>query len=176
MYILHDAKALVDLVIGFDEGAIEEADFNLTLGHIKTALERHTSTRDLQITPKGKWIFECCRLTAMIMLNAIETAQPLASSDSASTLGLVGALEKTDIGGNWGEVSGLLYWISMIGSASSQGRPGHRLLDSSLGRIMCEIAFTASDFGSAVEPLRQFSRFQIAMKKRSQAALSRKAP
>jgi hypothetical protein len=170
MYILFNAKALIDLVVGFDEGAIEEADFNITLSHIKTALERHP-TQDLQIASEGNWVFECCRLTAMIMLNAIETAKPLMSSDSAFTLGLVGALEKTDVGDNWGELSGILYWVSMIGSASSQGRPGHRLLDSTLGRIMCEIAFTPSDFGSAVEPIRQFSRLQIAIQRRSQAAL-----
>ena len=74
-------------------------------------------------------------------------------------------IEKTDIEGNWGELSGVLYWVSMIGSASSQARPGHRLLDSTLGRTMSEIAFTASDFGSAVESVRQFSHLQMALKR-----------
>src|ERR1700744_97603 len=107
----------------------------------------------------------------MIILNAIETPQPLISSDSALTLGLIGALEKTDVGDNWGELSGILYWVTMVGSASSQGRPGHRLLDSTLGRIMGEIAFTAADYAAAVEPIRQFSRLQIAIRRRAQAAL-----
>ncbi|KIW18415.1 hypothetical protein PV08_02703 [Exophiala spinifera] len=169
MYILFHAKALIDLVIGFDEGAIEEAEFAVTLHHIKTALERYKSTDDLQTTSEGKWVFKCCHLTVMLILNAIETAQPLISSDPALTLGLVGALGKTDFGDNWGELSGILYWVTMVGSASSQGRPGHRLLDSTLNRIMGEVVFTAADFGAAVEPIRQFSRLQSAIRRRSQA-------
>lgn len=171
MYILYIAKALIDLVVTFDEGAIGETDFDITLCHLKTDLERHVSTHDPQSASDGNWVFECCRLTVVIMLKAIEKAQPLVSSDSALTLSLVGALEKTDVGSNWGELSGLLYWVSMVGAASSQGRPGHRLLDSTLGCTMSEIAFTALDFRSAVEPVRQFSRLQEALKRRSQFAL-----
>jgi hypothetical protein len=105
-------------------------------------------------------------------LTAIETYQPLASTDTVLTLDLVKALEKTDIGDNWGELSGVLYWVSMIGSASSHGRPDHRLLNSTLGRTMSKLACTDSDFGSAVEPVRQFSRLQMALKKRCQVVLS----
>jgi hypothetical protein len=169
--ILYNAKALIDLVIDVDEGTIKEVDFNITLFHIKNELERHISADDPQGVPDCNWIFECCRLTVAIMLKAVETSQPLLSSSSALTHSLVSALEKTDIGGNWGELSGVLYWVSMIGSASSQGRPGHRVLDSALGRTMSEIAFTASDFGSAVEPVRQFSRLQLALKRRSPVAV-----
>ncbi|PMD57414.1 uncharacterized protein K444DRAFT_53669 [Hyaloscypha bicolor E] len=169
--ILYNAKALIDLVIDVDEGTIKEVDFNITLFHIKNELERHISADDPQGIPDCNWVFECCRLTVAIMLKAMETSQPLLSSSSALTHSLVSALEKTDIGGNWGELSGVLYWVSMIGSASSQGRPGHRVLDSALGRTMSEIAFTASDFGSAVEPVRKFSRLQLALKRRSQVAV-----
>ena len=172
MHILYNAKILIDLVIDFDEGAIEEADFNITLFHIKNELERHISAENPQSASDRNWVFECCRLTVVIVLEAIETAQPLLSSNSALTLSLVSALEKADIGDNWGELSGVLYWVSMIGSASSQARPGHRLLDSTLGRTMSEIAFTASDFGSAVEPVRQFSRLQRALRRRSQVVFS----
>jgi hypothetical protein len=171
VYIVYNAKALIDLVINFDDGSVEVADFDISLRHIKTELERHISAHNLQSASDRDSVFECCRLTVVIMLKAIETAQPLVSSDSALTLGLVRDLEKTDIGGNWGELSGLLYWISMVGAAASQGKPGHRLLDSTLGRTMSEIAFTALDFGSAVEPVRQFSRLQMALKRRSQVGL-----
>jgi hypothetical protein len=171
VHILYNAKALIDLVIKFDEGTIEEAGFDITLCHIKSELESHISAHDPQSASNGDWVFECCRLTAVIMLKAIESAQALASSDLALTLSLVGALEKTDIGGNWGELSGLLYWVSMVGAASSQGRPGHRLLDSTLGRTMSEIAFTALDFGSAFGPIQWFSRLQMALKRRSQVVL-----
>ena len=171
MYILDNAKALIDLVIDFDEDGIDEADFNITLFHIKNELEHHISAHDPQSVSEENWVFECCRLTVVIMLKAIEAAQLLLTSNSALTLSLVSALEKTDIRGNWGEQSGVLYWVSMIGSASSQGRPGHRLLDSTLSRTMSEIAFTASDFSSAVEPVRQFCRLQMALKRRSQVVL-----
>jgi hypothetical protein len=168
MNVLYDSKALIDLVINFDEGVVNELDFNIMLGNIKSELERHTSVYEPQNAPHRDWVFECCRLTVVIMLIAIETAQPLTSSDLGLTLDLVKALEKTDIGDNWGELSGVLYWVSMIGSASSHGRPGHRLLDSTLGRTMSWLAFTASEFGSAVEPVRQFSRMQMALKRRCQ--------
>jgi len=170
--ILYNAKALINLVIDLDEGTIKEADFNIALFHIKNELERHTSADGPQGAPNWNWVFECCRLTVAIMLEAVEISRPLFSSSSALTHSLVSALEKTDIAGNWGELSGVLYWVSMIGSASSQGRPDHRVLDSALGRTMSEIAFTASDFGSAVEPVRQFSRLQLALKRRSQVAVS----
>ena len=166
--ILYNAKALIDLMVDFDEGTIEEADFNITLRHIRAELGCHISAQAPQNNPNWNWIFECCRLTVVIMLKAIETPQPLLLTDSAHTLSLVEALEKTDIGGCWGELSGVLYWVSMVGSASSQGRPGHGLLNSTLGRTMSEMAFMSSDFRSAVEPVQQFSRLQIALKRRSQ--------
>ncbi|KAF4630799.1 hypothetical protein G7Y89_g7339 [Cudoniella acicularis] len=106
VHILYNAKVLIDLVIDFDEGAIEEADFNITLFHIKNELERHISANNPQSASDRNWVFECCRLTVVIVLEAIETAQPLLSSNSALTLSLVSALEKADIGDNWGELSG----------------------------------------------------------------------
>jgi hypothetical protein len=99
-----------------DEGAIEEADFNIMVFQIKNELDRHISANDPQSASDGSWVFEYCRLTVVIILEAIETAQDLLSSNSVLTLSLIGALEKTDIGGNWGELSCVLYWVSMIGS------------------------------------------------------------
>ena len=164
--ILNHAKALIDMVIDSDEGVVNEIDFGIMLGNIKSELERHGSLHKPQSAPDRNWIFECCRLAVVIMLQAIETSQSLMSSDSMLTLCLVRALEKTDIGDNWGELSGVLYWVSMIGSASSYRRPGYRLLDSILARTMSKLTFTTSDFGSAVEPVRQFSRLQMALKRR----------
>jgi hypothetical protein len=170
--LLYHTKALVDLMIDFDEGVADELDFTIVLGNIKSELERHTLICEPQSASDTDWVFYCCRLTVVIMLTAIETYQPLASTDTVLTLDLVKALEKTDIGDNWGELSGVLYWVSMIGSASSHGRPDHRLLNSTLGRTMSKLACTDSDFSSAVEPVRQFSRLQMALKKRCQVVLS----
>ncbi|KIM94807.1 hypothetical protein OIDMADRAFT_149363 [Oidiodendron maius Zn] len=166
--LLYHAKALIDLMVNFDEGIIDELNFKIVLSNIKSELERHIFTREHQSAPDTDWVFDCCHLTVVIMLIAIEKGQPFASTDTVLTVGLVKALEKTDIGDNWGELSGVLYWVLMIGSASSHGRPGHRLLDSTLARTMSKLAFTTSDFGSAVEPVRQFSRLQMALKRRCQ--------
>lgn len=169
--MLYNTKALIDLMIDFDEGVVDEEDFNTMVSNIKSELERHISIYEPQSAATDRnWVFECCRLAVVIMLIAIETAQLLTSSDSVLTLDLVRAIEKTDIGDNWGELSGVLYWVSMIGSASSYTRPGHRLLDSTLGRTMSKLAFTTSDFSSAVEPIRQFSRLQRALQRRNQTA------
>lgn len=166
--LLYNAKALIDLAIDFDKGVVDRVDFNTALYCLKSRVERHVATHDSGYTSKGNSIFECCRITVVITLNAIETAQPLMSSDSVLTLELVRALEKTDIGDNWGDLLGVLYWVSMIGSASSHGKPGHRLLDSTLGRTMSKL--TAWDFSAALEPVRQFSRLQKALKRRNQVA------
>ena len=166
--LLYNAKALIDMAIDFDEGIVDEVDFNIALYYFKTRLEPHIATHGSGRTSKGNWIFECCRITVVIILTAIETCQSLMSSDSRLTLDLVKALEKTDIGDNWGDILGVLYWVSMIGSASSHGKPGHRLLDSTLGRTMSKL--TAWDFSAALDPVRQFSRLQKALKNRNRVA------
>ena len=168
LHLLYNSKALIDLVVDFDEGAVNDASFDITFYYLKTELEHHTSAHDVIVTSERHWIFECCRLTVVIILVAIETSQPLVSSDSMFTRCLVRALEKTDIGDNWGELSGVLYWVLMVGSASCHGRPGHRLMDSTLGRTMAKLTFTALDFSSALEPIRRFSHLQRALERRNQ--------
>ncbi|KAE8446537.1 hypothetical protein EG329_011869 [Mollisiaceae sp. DMI_Dod_QoI] len=165
--VLNSAKSVVDAVIGRDEGLITEEEFDIRFFDTKSQVEQLSSSQD---PFHNDWIFESCRLTVWIMLTAIETRQPLVSSDTAATIALVQALQKTGIGDNWGELSGVLFWVSMIGSASSQRKPGHRILDAILGRTMAEIAFTAANFGDVVEPVRRFAKLQMALKKRGEEA------
>lgn len=115
----------------------------------------------------GDPILECCGLTTLIILDAAETARPLISSDPDLTLALVRALEKTHVEDGWARLDGVLYWICLVGSAAAQGRPGHGLLHSTLGRMMSEIAFTVLDFSYAIKPVWQLARLQLALKRRS---------
>jgi hypothetical protein len=156
MEVLYGAKSVIDALIDWDENLIEEEELN---GRMLIA------KRQLLAQDHNDWVFECCRLTFGIMLAAIETRQPLVSNDQTITLALMHALQKTEVGDNWGDLSGILFWVSIIGSASSH--PGNRVLRSVLGQIMAEITFTA--FGDAVEPVLRFTKVQIALKRRSKS-------
>ena len=156
MEVLYGAKSVIDALIDWDENLIEEEELN---GRMLVA------KRQLLAQDHNDWVFECCRLTFGIMLAAIETRQPLVSNDQTITLALMHALQKTEVGDNWGDLSGILFWVSIIGSASSH--PGNRVLRSILGQIMAEITFTA--FGDAVEPVLRFAKVQMALKRRSKS-------
>lgn len=164
LQILYNARDLIDLLIN-DHG---DEEFHLQVSTVKAQLELRLSANDPQSPSHGDWIFESCRITTLIILNAIETATPLASSNPSLTLSLVQALGKTDTGDNWGDMLGVLYWVSMIGLASTQKSVGHRLLGSTLGRAMFEMAFTVPHFDCSLRPIQRFAIVQEALTRRAQ--------
>jgi hypothetical protein len=161
LQILYNAKDLVDLLVNDYEN--EERAMGVLMA--KAQLESHLSANDPQSTSHGDWIFESCRITALIILQAIETATPLASSNPSLTLSLAQALGKSNIGDNWGDMLGVLYWVSIIGLAAAQESAGHRLLGSALSRVMFEMAFTVPNLECALRPIQRFACMQAALKR-----------
>jgi hypothetical protein len=171
LYILYTAKGLIDLLVCDYECQIECQEFYMKLFDAKVRLEGYLSAEEPQSPSYGDWIFESCRLASHLMLKAIESNSGLISSDSALTTSLVRALARTDIGGNWGDMLGVLYWVLAVGSASSRGRLCHRILDSMLGRTMFDLAFTSPEFVNAIIPTKRFALVQMALKRRAERVL-----
>jgi hypothetical protein len=164
LQILYNVRDLIDLLVNDHEN--EELRIEVSI--VKAKLESLLPANDPQSTSYGDWIFESCRITALIILQAIETAKPFPSSNPSLTLSLAQALGKSDIGDNWGDMLGVLYWVSIIGLAAAQENAGHRLLGSTLNRVMFEMAFAVPNFECALRPIQRFACMQATLKRRAQ--------
>ncbi|KAF2006004.1 hypothetical protein P154DRAFT_530286 [Amniculicola lignicola CBS 123094] len=119
----------------FPPGSSSElASFDSHMQQIYTRLLLRPSTDD-DLTPD--WIYESCRLAALIYCRSIVQGVPL--SDSANVMharssgaditgstmisALHNALENTDRRGNWGDMYGVFLWICLVGGAASY--PSH---------------------------------------------------
>jgi hypothetical protein len=171
LHILYTAKDLIDLLLYEYESQIGRQEFYMRLFDVKIRLESHVSAKEPQSPSYGDWVFESCRLASHLMLAAVDAGTGLISSDPALATSLVQALVRTDIGGNWGDMLGVLYWVLVVGSASSRGSPCHRSLDSMLGRTMFDVAFTGLEFSNAVIPTKRFALMQMALNKRAERIL-----
>jgi hypothetical protein len=106
------------------------ASYDAHMQQIYTRLLLRASTED-EITQD--WIYESCRLAALIYCRSIVQGVPL--SDSANVMharssgldisgvtmisALHSALENTDRTSNWGSMCGILSWICLVGGAAS---------------------------------------------------------
>jgi hypothetical protein len=104
------------------------------------------------------YIFESCRLASMIMITALDTGTPFVDLNGSLGEELKLALEKTDIGGYWGSMSGVLFWIAMVGSAATFGKPQHSFMNSVLVRGDHELTYRNSMFEAATLAAYKFQR------------------
>jgi hypothetical protein len=164
LQIIFGARDLIDLLLSHHESE----EVRIEISTVKAQLESQLSANNPQSPSHGDWIFESCRVAALIILQAVEQTTPLASCNPLLAESLVQALEKTDIGGIWGDMLGVLYWVLIIGLASTQKSVGHRLLSSTMTRAMFKIAFTVPHFDYALGPIQRFAMMQAALKQRAQ--------
>jgi hypothetical protein len=164
LQIIYGARDLIDLLLSHHEN--EEVCREIST--VKAQLESHLSANNPQSPSCGDWIFESCRVAALLILQAVEQSTPLASCNPLLTESLVQALEKTDIGGMWGDMLGVLYWVLMIGLASTQKNVGPKLLGSTVILAIFKIAFTDLHFDCALKPIQRFAMMQVALKQRAQ--------
>jgi hypothetical protein len=106
------------------------ASYDAHMQQIYTRLLMRPSVED-EIAPD--WVYECCRLTALIYCRSIVHGLPLSDSANVLHAGSLGAdathitlisalhnaLERTDRRGFWGEMSGALFWVTLVGGAAS---------------------------------------------------------
>jgi hypothetical protein len=106
------------------------ASYDTHMQQIYTRLLVSHSTED-HITPD--WVYECCRLAGLIYCRSIVQGVPL--SDSANVLharssgadtppitlisALHNALQHTERCDYWGDMSGVLLWVALVGGAAS---------------------------------------------------------
>ena len=163
LQIIYGARDLIDLLLIHRENE----EVRIEISTVKAQLESQLSASNPQSPSHGDWIFESCRVAALIILQAVEQTTPLASCNPLLAESLVQALEKTDIGGIWGDMLGVLYWVLVIGLASARKSVGHKLLSSTMIRAMFKIAFTVPNFDYALRPIQRFAMMQAALKQRA---------
>jgi len=169
--LLYIGRDINNLILENHETHIDVQTFNWRLLTLKTQLENETYVRSTSGI-QNDWIFESCRLAILVTMQAVETCKPLSSTDESLTQALVQALEKTNTADKWEDMLGSLYWVCMIGAAASEGRAGHKILASTLGRTMFQMAFGMDDFDCAVKPIQRFAAMQIALNRRFEVAIS----
>ncbi|KAF2683085.1 hypothetical protein K458DRAFT_50432 [Lentithecium fluviatile CBS 122367] len=102
-------------------------------GHMQQIYTRILVSRSTEDSVAPDWIYECCRLAALIYCRSIVQGVPLSesanvlharsSSVDASDTNLISALhnalEHTDRREYWGDMCGVLLWVCLVGGAAS---------------------------------------------------------
>ena len=114
--------------------------------------------RMLFVPAERDHIYESCRLTNLIVLNAIMKSQQLAEADCSITSKLAKTLGHTDVTSNWSDMLGVLYWIALVGTAATIGKPEFVYMSSILGSATFELCYTTKDPRTAIRPVQVFSR------------------
>ncbi|KAM0310000.1 hypothetical protein ACHAO8_008476 [Botrytis cinerea] len=172
--VLYIAKDLIDFIVGGHEQTVDNVDYQSRLSAALYSLQWSVVKLSPSNLPPQYWIFECCRLATLMIFQAKEACTPLPSSDDCLTSAMICAIERTDIDEDWEDVLGILYWVTIIACASSQGQPGHVIPDSRLGRTIFMIASSVHNFEYATGPTQKFAQLQMVLASRSELAAAGK--
>lgn len=93
------------------------------------------------------------------MLSCVSESQPFSKAPPELVQSLLALLKLTDVGDNWGDLIGVFFWVLMVGSAPTQGKPNEGYADSLLGQTMLHMCFHGYSLDSAMEPPKMFGRF-----------------
>ncbi|KAF7956017.1 hypothetical protein EAE96_004938 [Botrytis aclada] len=172
--VLYIAKDLIELIIGGYEQTVDNAIYQSRLFAALHSLQSGTVKIGPSNLTSQYWIFESCRLATLIIFQAMKTCTPLPASDEHLTSAMICAIARTDVDETWGDVLGILYWVSIIACASSQGRSDPGILDSRLGRTIFKIASSVQNFEYATGPAQKFAQMQMALARRYELAAAGK--
>jgi len=125
--ILRSARKLVDSMV----------EDNIDVDYEKTRADLLSMP---PVTTGGDYIYESCRLAALLMIQANDAQIPFAKLEVPLIKQLKSALQKTDIGDFWGTMAGVLFWVGLVGCTSAQGKPQHPFMNSIM--LRGELAFT----------------------------------
>ena len=116
-------------------------EYDVQLGHLRTKLARMPSAFTPGLATSNDWVYEACRITALIHTSAIFTCVPFSIAANgelnavvrtveASTSGndsgrrlvesLLEALERTNTGDVWNNMAGVFYWVCAVGAAAAR--------------------------------------------------------
>ncbi|KAH3915100.1 hypothetical protein HBI56_015580 [Parastagonospora nodorum] len=114
------------------------------LGYHNRSLAIHTQISSLLSAEvqghsrSNDWVYEACRIAAVIYTNAIKNLSKIGDYDPSISAGccssrgdtapsptkslpeqLFEALQKTDLAGIWQDMAGVLYWVCVVGAAAA---------------------------------------------------------
>ncbi|KAF2443475.1 hypothetical protein P171DRAFT_495244 [Karstenula rhodostoma CBS 690.94] len=117
------------------------ADYDAAVAQFRTRLASMPSAYTPGLPTTNDWIYEACRLTALMYMAAIITCVPFsAAADPAQnavvrtaasisdggwptkrlTESLYEVVERTNTGDSWNNMVGVFYWVCVVGSAAAR--------------------------------------------------------
>ena len=159
--LLCDMRDLTDLFIAHNSGnnvifdldvlardpwnGPSSTEFDAKVIEIRAKVASLPSARDPGLATTNDWVYEACRIAAIIYASAIIMRVPLSAAadpdrniimcDMASLAGSLGitpghtprltetlyeVLEKTNTGDLWNNMSGVFYWVTTVGAAAAR--------------------------------------------------------
>jgi hypothetical protein len=154
LQLLRSARALVDSVLDDSQrNGYEIARNNLVNMPSATECSQETVYRD--------YIYESCRLAALLMITALDDRVGFGKLDTPLVGQLKESMQKTDIGSYWGHMSGVLFWVSMVGFAAAIGKPEHSFMNTVLVRGDHDLAYRNTVFEGATIAAYNFQRIHL---------------
>lgn len=117
------------------------ATYDTKVAEFRTKLASMPSASTPGLPTTNDWIYEACRITALIYVSAIITCVPFSTAadptlnavvrTAASTSdegwptkrlteSLYEVMERTNTGGSWNNMVGVFYWVCVVGSAAAR--------------------------------------------------------
>lgn len=135
LQMVRNLKNLVDSMIEeniiFDYDAFRNEMLLLPSASAKTSPEKI----------RGDYIYESVRLVGCMLIHCVDTRTSFIHVPSHLVVALKLALQKTDIGGCWGTMSGLFFFVAMIASAVAMRKPQHGFMGTIMARADHEIVY-----------------------------------
>jgi hypothetical protein len=149
---------LVESVLHSDGLTVLNGESARNYHRARTAISKSPALALLKETKD--YIYQCCRLTATILLNAAESHLPLSSC--AKNQLVVRLLEHNlkfaESAASWGAFKGVYFNVVLIGTVASLGTSSHQYFRSLL-RLSTEY-YTCGVWEGAYQPLAKLKRFQ----------------
>lgn len=153
--LLCDVRELTDLFLAYSsnltsiyDGEVEfdktclrdlSIDYDVKVAQIRTRLASRPSACTIGLPTTNDWIYESCRITALIYTSAIITCVPFSIAADPEQNAVVGsaamisspptrrlteslyeALERTNTGDLWNNMAGVFYWVCSVGAAAAR--------------------------------------------------------
>lgn len=108
------------------------------------------------------YIYECCRLTAMIMIGAEAGSCSFRAAVENTTMvtDLAYAIRHTDVPNMWNEHIGLFFWVTFIANTVAYHTPSHLFTTSILTNLMFEACYSDYDLSVALKPVQKITWFE----------------
>lgn len=166
-------KELVDLV----SGPLAQSNWDLDqykrgiLAHVKglPPIEKlPESAAASELERKARWRYEACRLAGILYAESLVNKKPLstlpagsanAPADAVSLEQLAEAIKRSDCPHSecWGDMTGVLYWVTLVGGAAAASDPRQRRWLTALN-VRCAIVLAFEHRSAVVVSLRKMQR------------------